>query len=310
MEPRKRVRERFGDFSKLSLEKKVKIPSKPSTVPLFSFRIWIPIVLFNCLFLLLSHLCNHSYPEAKTMQSGNGHEFVEELARNHLINITAIGVRTVGSMENEIKTVDYLLKAIKKIKENSSKMHNLEILSQRFSGSFSLDAFGTSFGLAYENVNNVAVRLRPTSGTNHDLLINCHYDTQIGTPGASDDAVSCAIMLEVLRVLSVSNKRLMYGVVFLFNGAEETLLQASHGFITQHSWAETVRAFINLEAAGAGGRELLFQAGPGAPWLLDIYAKTAPHPFAFVLGQELFQTGIIPADTDFRIFRDYGKLSG
>lgn len=48
-------------------------------------------------------------------------------------------------------------------------------------------------------------------------------------------------MLEVLRVLSQQEKRLRHSVVFLFNGAEETPLQAAHGFITQHPWAKEIR---------------------------------------------------------------------
>lgn len=72
---------------------------------------------------------------------------------------------------------------------------------------------------------------------------NCHYKLNLNccSPGASDDAASCCVMLEILRVLSQQEKRLRHSVIFLFNGAEETPLQAAHGFITQHAWAKDIR---------------------------------------------------------------------
>lgn len=45
--------------------------------------------------------------------------------------------------------------------------------------------------------------------------------------GASDDAVSCAVMLEVLHSLANQSTPLHHGVIFLFNGAEENVLQVN-----------------------------------------------------------------------------------
>ncbi|XP_073791708.1 endoplasmic reticulum metallopeptidase 1 [Danio rerio] len=231
-------------------------------------------------------------------------------ARKHLDQITSVGPRTVGSPENEILTVNYLLEQIEQIRsESRSGPHSITVDVQKPTGSFSIDFLG-GFTSYYDRVTNIAVKLEPKSSAQHFMLANCHFDSVANSPGASDDAVSCSVMLEVLHSLANLSTPIKHGVIFLFNGAEENILQASHGFITQHPWAQQVRAFINLEAAGVGGKEVVFQTGPENPWLVQAYVRAAVHPFASVVGQEVFQSGIIPSDTDFRIYRDFGNIPG
>jgi hypothetical protein len=49
--------------------------------------------------------------------------------------------------------------------------------------------------------------------------------------------------MEMLRALSQSPP-LKHPILFQFTGAEETLLQGSHGFASTHRWGKRVRTFI------------------------------------------------------------------
>lgn len=54
----------------------------------------------------------------------------------------------------------------------------------------------------------------------------------------------------------------------------------------------------------------LFFSGPQHPWLIQTYAQSVSYPFASILGQEIFQGGLVPSDTDYQIFHRYGQIPG
>ena len=76
----------------------------------------------------------------------------------------------------------------------------------------------------------------------------------------------------------------------MFNNAEESLQDGSHLYSTQDPSASTVRAVINLEAAGTTGPELLFQAT--SEQMIDAYSRV-PRPFGTVMANEIFSSGIL-----------------
>lgn len=77
-------------------------------------------------------------------------------------------------------------------------------------------------------------------------------------------------------------------------GLQESFLQAAHGFITLHEWAKTVDAFVNLEGAGSGGPEILFQTGPHQSWLSRVYAEVRSLPVLNRLRVELLRVWPVP----------------
>ncbi|XP_016981331.1 endoplasmic reticulum metallopeptidase 1 [Drosophila rhopaloa] len=235
-------------------------------------------------------------------------QFVAERAQNILLKISQLGPRVVGDVNNEVTVVNLLLDEIEKVRQVlRDDIYEMEVEVQRASGSYLIKGLTNH----YQGVQNVIVRLSTkSSNSSNYLLVNSHYDTKPGSPGAGDDAAMVVVMLEVLRLVASSGDPFLHPIIFLFNGAEEQPMQGSHGFVTQHRWAANCKALLNLDSAGAGGRDLLFQGGPNHPWLMEHYRNSAPHPFATTTAEEMFEAGIIPSDTDFRVFRDFGVVPG
>jgi Zn-dependent M28 family amino/carboxypeptidase len=125
------------------------------------------------------------------------------------------------------------------------------------------------------------------------VLVNAHLDSTLPSPGAADDLSGCSVMVGVLRAMVASPQPLRNSVIFLFNGAEESLQDASHLYITKHETKDTVKAVINLEAAGTTGKEIVFQATSEA--MIKAYQRV-PWPYGTVLATEIFSTGIIVSE--------------
>ncbi|XP_037944194.1 endoplasmic reticulum metallopeptidase 1-like [Teleopsis dalmanni] len=252
----------------------------------------------------------HYVPKGLTIMNhqGNDTDFVAERAMNILKELEIIGPKVVGSYANENLTVQLLLNKLINIKESLHKdLFNMEIDQQIVSGAY----IHWQMVNMYQGVQNVVVKFSSKNSTSESaLLINSHFDSKPGSPGSGDDGVMVVTMLEALRVLSTTRETLRHTIIFLFNGAEENPLQASHGFITQHKWAKYCKAVINLDCAGSGNREILFQTGPNHPWLIKYYSQHVKRPFATTMAEEIFQANLLPSDTDFRIFRDFGKIPG
>ncbi|KAK4057683.1 hypothetical protein OIO90_001331 [Microbotryomycetes sp. JL221] len=282
-----------------------------------SILIVLPLIL--SLGWLSLHL-HYTLPEpGKALYSPNGSVplFSEQQALKY-INDLAVHpdgtprYRIVGT-EEMVTTEKYIVEQVERIRnEVVNKMgnfHQVEIWHQIGSGEHLFDFMDKMVWKKYLNIGNVIVRLSDgtDAGKQNAVLVNAHTDSTLPSPGAADDLLGVGVMLETLRVMGMTKRKLTNSVIFLFNGAEESLQDASHLFITQHPLKDTVKAVINLEACGVAGPEIVFQAT--SEEMIRALAKS-PRPYATVLASEIFSTGLILSDTDFRQFAEYGNLTG
>ena len=163
------------------------------------------------------------------------------------------------------------------------------------------DYFGTAGGDTVEVVNILA-RIRGRSSTGSVLLV-AHYDTVPTTPGANDNSMAVANLIELGRTIR-SGQPLLNDVILLFTDGEEPAPRYGATAFMKHPWANDVAVVFNLEAVGETGPSMVVELAGGAP-VVGGYSAAMDEPVAFSFMTQTAEL-IGGAASDFDVFREAG----
>ncbi|WP_157556708.1 M28 family peptidase [Nocardia acidivorans] len=166
----------------------------------------------------------------------------------------------------------------------------------RWPGNFKPDNTGLG------RVANIVGTLKGTNPTGTVYLV-AHYDSVPPGPGANDDGVGVAAILETMRALRDSENGLRNTVVALLTDGEEPGLLGAEAFAAAGNY-DRHGVVINHDARGAGGPPLLWRITSPDGGLIGV-AKHAPYPNTDSLTTTLAGAGV-SSTTDFVAFDKVG----
>ncbi|MGE5563894.1 MAG: M20/M25/M40 family metallo-hydrolase [Bacillota bacterium] len=156
--------------------------------------------------------------------------------------------------------------------------------------------------VACTRVRNVIATLGPANGK--ALLLSAHYDSVPVGPGASDDGVGVATLLEVASILK--DRPLKRPVILLFNEGEELGLVGARAFLAD-PLSSRVDSLLNFEARGVTGPVTMFETSqPNGP-PIAAFATAVRRPFASSMMTDVAR--LIPNDTDVTTYKERGWLT-
>ena len=157
-------------------------------------------------------------------------------------------------------------------------------------------------GVSCARVRNVIAALGPPSG--RALLLNAHYDSTPVGPGAGDDGIGVATLLEVGSILK--ERPLRRPVILLFNEGEELGLVGARGFLAD-PLSRNVDSLINLEARGVRGPVNMFETSRPNAAPISVFASAVKRPAANSMATDVYR--LMPNYTDVNSFSERGWLT-
>jgi hypothetical protein len=142
-------------------------------------------------------------------------------------------------------------------------------------------------------VHNVIATI-PGRAPGKHLLINAHYDSTPTGPGASDDGLGVATMLEVAQLMKQSPPA--RPVTLLFNEGEEYGLNGAAAFVGTDPLAKQINSLINIDTRGVSGPALMYETSWPNGAAVAAYARSTHAPYANSISTDFAK--LIPNTTD------------
>jgi hypothetical protein len=124
-------------------------------------------------------------------------------------------------------------------------------------------------------VENILIRIEGTEPASRAVLITAHYDSVVTGPGAGDNGMSVAAMLETLQALK-AGPPLRNDLIFLCNDGEEPGMFGSTAFVEQHPWAKDVSVAFDFDRDAPTGAANLSWTTAHDGWLVSEIANASP----------------------------------
>ncbi len=150
---------------------------------------------------------------------------------------------------------------------------------------------------------NVVARIDGSEPASGAVLLAAHYDSVPAGPGAGDDGIGVASILEIARILK-QQPTPRHPVILLIDEGEEAGLLGAHLFVDAHPAARTVKAVVNLDARGDTGSSLMFETGTATDFSMRLFASAVTRPMSNSLYYFIYK--LLPNDTDFTVFKAAG----
>ena len=152
-------------------------------------------------------------------------------------------------------------------------------------------------------ITNILVKI-DAPDTDKGVMFVSHYDSTAYGPGASDDLISVASMLESMRMIKEKGE-LTNDMYFLFTDGEEDGLVGSRFFIeTRLDMKDKIVWIVNLEARGNEGSVLMFETSADNLGSITVLAKAVNNIAAISGMSDLYSK--LPNKTDFTNFLNEG----